>query len=710
MKFRGPKFKVLHGLIAMNAFFIIVSSSIILSSMWINSIKNAQELVASLFTEIQSSVTTKTQNYFAPAEYTNRSTAFMLHRYFDDPINNSEDTAKTFDYYTDILQTHPQFKMIYYSDSSGDLIMLNRMEDNSFSKRFVKNDGSNTSIRWEHANPSYYGSYSNSREPAQTGYDPRKRIWYTLAESAKTTTWTPVYLFATDHLPGFTCAAPLYNTDGELRGVSCIDIAVNELSLFLGSIQPTVGTKIIILDKQNNLVAIQAKTNADLEKLYERRQTRSGVETYSVTSIDAFDDEAEKQLLKQAIQAGSGLHLLKYQGENYQTTISPVSIGNGLELNIGIIIPEDDIIGSVRKNLYNVTIFSIFMLVGILVLSTILSNAIAKPMRILSVEMAKIKVFNLDSEVELNTGLLEILDMRESFESMRSGLQNFKRYVPSDLVAQLINGNIVAGIGGDQRELTMFFSDIAHFTTISENMKPKDLVNDLCVYFELISKTILDNHGTIDKYIGDSVMAFWGAPVKMDDHAQKACASAILIRNNLAALFRQWDNQGKASFHTRIGIHSGEVTVGNMGYNERLNYTVIGDSVNVASRLEGANKIYGTDIMVSEDTHALCKDFFEFRLLDKLAVKGRKEGFAVYELYSVKDDIDKPLRKLFQCYENGLKYYFGRNFKEALKYFNTVLKYRPGDNPSKVMHDRCHAFLKEPPPAGWDGAYVQQIK
>jgi len=288
--------------------------------------------------------------------------------------------------------------------------------------------------------------------------------------------------------------------------------------------------------------------------------------------------------------------------------------------------------------------------------------------------------------------------------------KNFKRYVPADLVVQLINQNIKPDLGGKQQELTVFFSDISKFTSIVEKMEPEKLIQDLCIYFENISKNILANKGTIDKYIGDSVMAFWGAPLPMEDHAQKACLTALTIQNNLRNLFHQWDNIGKVPFRTRIGIHTGSVLVGNLGYKERLNYTVVGDTVNVSSRLETINKIYGTEIIVSENVYKKCCNDFEFRLLDLVSLLGRYEGMKIYELISVKNGIDMNEKKINENYETGLKYYFERNWQQAIKYFDDVVKDRPNDAPALLMSKRCIMYYSNPPPKDWDGVFIQTGK
>jgi len=288
--------------------------------------------------------------------------------------------------------------------------------------------------------------------------------------------------------------------------------------------------------------------------------------------------------------------------------------------------------------------------------------------------------------------------------------KNFMRYVPADLVIQLINKNILADLGGEQQELTVFFSDIAKFTSITEKMEPEKVVQDLCVYFENISRVILANNGTIDKYIGDSVMAFWGAPVHIKDHAKKACHAALAVQENLHSLFSEWESRGKYPFNTRIGIHTGNVLVGNLGYKERLNYTVMGDTVNVSSRLEGINKAYGTEIVVSESVHKSCPDDFEFRHLDRVLVLGRNEAMNIYELIAYKGEIRKNQKKINEYYETGLQYYFIQDWLEALKYFNTVVKYRPKDAPARIMRERCLLYRKNPPPPEWDGVFLQTVK
>jgi len=710
MKKNNPRLRVLHGIIFINTIFVILSGSIILVSMWISSERNARQLVNELRDEIQNTVYAETYRFFNQTMIVNQSITHLLYRNFDDPVNNDTDREQLLSYYREKMRFHPWFKKVFYSDTDGNIVILFRMKDESFSRRYVTNNGKEIFIRWEHECVTSYGSYPNSIEPAETGFDPRRQIWYDMAQKERGIIWAPVSLLTTDNLPGLTNSIPLFDEFGQLTGVSSLDIAVDQLSRFLGTIHPTPGTKLFIVDQNSNLVALQAKEERDFERLFLRSTDSEGNITVNFAKTSDYPDRNTRHLLEKTLTSHDQYNNFRLNKENYMTTRQPITLTGGLDLIICIITPENDILGSIRKNLRNVTIFSIIIIIIIPIVSAFFSQNIAKPMRVLADEMNKIKSLDLDSQVRINTKFSEINDMHESFESMRKGLVNFKRYVPADLVDQLMNENISADIGGQMQELTIFFSDIAKFTSIAEKTEPQQLVLDLHTYFGIISKTILENNGTIDKYIGDAVMAFWGAPAAIEDHADKACNAAINVRNNLHTLSRQWGNQGKFPFHTRIGIHTGDVIVGNMGCNSRLNYTVIGDAVNVSSRLEGINKVYGTEIIVSENTFEQCSDKYEFRLLDRVSLLGRYEGMNAYELITFKDDLNKTTKQIYEYYETGLQEYHHRNWDKAIKYFNTVLKYRPFDAPSKLMRERCMKYLRNPPPEDWNGVYLQDTK
>ncbi|MDR2521246.1 MAG: cache domain-containing protein, partial [Spirochaetaceae bacterium] len=372
------RFRVSAALVFINAFFIIVSAAFILISMWINSEKNLRDLSRTLINEIQQSVSTRTHSYFAVGAEVNKGLSFLLYHFFENPVANERDGQNTFKYYGELMNIYPQFKMLYYSDTQGNLIMLNRMADGSHSRRFVNNTGDYIRTRWEHHNPAYYSHYPNSNEMAESGYDPRRRIWYRIAQEAKELVWTPVYLFATDHLPGFTCAAPVFDNFGNMIGVSSVDIAVNELSRFLAGVQPTPGTRVFILDKENNLVAIQAKKDEDFEKLFEKKIDQYGGLTYNIASLDVYPDDTSRIILKKTLLAPEKYTRITHQGSNYISMISPMSIGNGLDLNIGIIIPENDIIGNMRMNMRIITMFSGAFLVLIVLISGVISRAIAR--------------------------------------------------------------------------------------------------------------------------------------------------------------------------------------------------------------------------------------------------------------------------------------------------------------------------------------------
>jgi class 3 adenylate cyclase len=360
------------------------------------------------------------------------------------------------------------------------------------------------------------------------------------------------------------------------------------------------------------------------------------------------------------------------------------------------------------EDYYFIFILRAFIIISALVilLAIMFSRMISRPMIILENDMAKVQKFDLSSKLNIKSNIKEVNNMKDAIENMKSGLRSFKKFVPADLVAELIKLNREAVLSAEKRVITVSFSDIADFTSISEMLKPEQLVGNLGIYFEGMTKTIMKNKGTIDKYIGDAIMSFWGAPNYQEDHAYLACQSALESQRFLSSIADEWKTKGIPIFKTRIGINTGELIVGNMGYEERLNYTVMGDTVNLASRLEGLNKFYGTRIMISEFTLDTVKDRMETRLLDTVAVKGKKTGVKIYELISEKGNIDKGLMEFLTLYNEGILLYGKQDWPGSAKVFTEALKLRTDDKPSQMLLEKCRKFEKDGTPPDWDGVTV----
>ena len=277
----------------------------------------------------------------------------------------------------------------------------------------------------------------------------------------------------------------------------------------------------------------------------------------------------------------------------------------------------------------------------------------------------------------------------------------FSLYVSSDLVSEIVRNPELLSLGGERREISILFSDIRNFTSISEKTDPEILTKLLNLYFSRMTKEIFKEKGTLDKFIGDAIMAIFGAPLPFEDHAVRACRAALNMIKALEDVREIWKNSG-VELNIGIGINTGIAVVGNLGSEERFDYTAIGDSVNLASRLEGLCKLYGVNVICSEYTVKKAKDEFQWRKLDFVRVKGKKEPIEIYELKEIKT----PQNLL---YEEALELYRKGSFNEALYLFKKALENDPNDYPSKLMYERTLYLLKNPPHQ-WDGVWEIRSK
>ena len=263
---------------------------------------------------------------------------------------------------------------------------------------------------------------------------------------------------------------------------------------------------------------------------------------------------------------------------------------------------------------------------------------------------------------------------------------------------------------GSKMSATMMFSDVAGFTTISEGLTPEKLVLLLNKYLTPMTDIIQDSGGYVDKYEGDAIMAEWGVPFENEKHATLACYASLDQQKKLDEIREELYEEFGYRLTVRIGVNSGDVSAGNMGSNKRFSYTVMGDAVNLAARLEPTNKVYGTDIMIGEKTYDLAKDDIEARLLDKVVVVGKKEAIRVYELLARKGDLSEERQKLVGHYEKGLALHEDRKWDEALDEFKKALEVVPDDKASLVLIDRIEEYKENPPGPEWQGEYVRKSK
>ncbi|MBA3820170.1 MAG: adenylate/guanylate cyclase domain-containing protein, partial [Deltaproteobacteria bacterium] len=275
----------------------------------------------------------------------------------------------------------------------------------------------------------------------------------------------------------------------------------------------------------------------------------------------------------------------------------------------------------------------------------------------------------------------------------------FSQYVSRPVVDRILADPAKARLGGERKELTVLFSDIRGFSNFSEGMPPEELAAFLGEYLTPMTDLVLASGGTLDKYIGDAVMAIWGAPIDMTDHAARACEVALKMQEALVGLNRVWQRTGKPAVAIGIGLNTGVMAVGNMGSTARFEYTVLGDQVNLGSRLEALTKEYGVGILVGEATARAAGDAFGFREIDLVRLKGREQSAPVFELVGRAGKSDPTFARALALYRE-------RSFEEAQALFATLA----GDPAAAVMAARCVELAEAPPPIGWDGVYDQRSK
>jgi adenylate cyclase len=307
------------------------------------------------------------------------------------------------------------------------------------------------------------------------------------------------------------------------------------------------------------------------------------------------------------------------------------------------------------------------------------------------------------SDLQKVSGVLVVMDDISDEKRLKSTMY---RYMTQELADQLIRSGD-AKLGGDRKEVSVLFSDIRSYTTLTESLEAEEVVAMLNEYFESMVDAVFQHKGTLDKYIGDAIMAVFGSPLPLDDHAWMAVQTAIEMRHRLASFNTRRSLDRKPPIYIGIGINSDSVISGNIGSSKRMEFTAIGDGVNLGSRLEGATKYYGCDIILSENTYKHCADRIWTRELDYIRVKGKNKPVGIYELVALKSEkIDSDQQRVIDLFQQGREYYLNRKFRQALNEFATIVEdIDRNDKAANLYMERCHYWMQHNPAEDWDGSW-----
>ncbi len=639
-------------------------------------LENTRALAFELFGQIAHQTADSTSAFLAkapPAAETLRNFAA------DEPSSSSDAIARR---EMGVLRANPSFTWVSYSDTDGRFtgayyprpgqIRVNQSSIADGKTALVERD--------------VIGDvWQEFRRDPDTRYDPRTRPFYTLAAAAKHGVWTPPYVFF-EKVPGITYAVPAIDASG-LRGVYTVDFDLGRLSELARSLHPSA----------HGAVAIVADDGAMLAHPIAPLATADG-------KLAMAKDVADPALRALAA-APRTTRALDVDGTPYLASSVDIRVPDGPAWRVVVYAPESDFTAELDKRVVSSLIVSLIAVVIAVVIAWVLARRVSGPLTSLAEDMSRVGEFRIDDAPPRRSLFREIEMMNRALAKMKGGLRSFGRFVPRDLVRTLLASGREATLSGELRTLTVYFSDIAGFTTLAESMKPDELVKFLGTYFEDTSNIIAEEHGTVDKYLGDGIMAFWGAPEELADHAARACTAALRCHRRVRELVA-----GGTTISARIGIATGEVLVGNIGSPERMNYTVMGDTANLAARLESLNKQYATELMIGEQTYELAKHAIVARALDVVAVKGKQRGVRVYQLLALASDHDATAEAIAADSAIALDAYLAREFATAIVAWDRVLLRLPDDRAANQLRARAVAFRDAPPGPEWAGVTVATEK
>jgi adenylate cyclase len=548
-----------------------------------------------------------------------------------------------------------------------------------------------TAYEWQHIEPvngvRMQTTYYFNKEMTQLGsetfvqekYDPRTRPWYIGPKEATRFFWTDVYTFYDTGDQGIAACHPLYDPEGRFIGALAADLSFELLSLFFSKHPVGKTGRACVLKPDGEIIVPN-------QKFLPLSPIPKGAVAAAFRNYTAPGSKEG---------AGGKPFLITHEGVRYLALVERFPIQTGAPWLIALLVPWNDFFAETEKTQQEalLIIAAISLLAAAIV--AFFAKKLSDPLVVLSRSVDQVRELNFTDVEPIHTNIEEIANMDSSVSSMRTALTSFTRYVPKEIVKQLIAQNRPITLGGEKQNVTILFSDIEGFTPIIEELPPETFMPLLAAYFDGLSKLLIAGKGTIDKYIGDSIMAFWGAPLPLDNHPVHAAEAVLQCHAFVQRFNAERQRKKEPLFRTRFGLNTGSAIVGNIGTPERMNYTLMGDAVNAAARLQTINKLYHTSILISASVHAALPPQFISRPIDIAEVKGKKEKIPIYELLAKQDGPkeiapSKTQLALAEQFTSAYTAFHTGDLPRAEQLFFALKKEFPNDYPTELYCERLN--------------------
>lgn len=529
-------------------------------------------------------------------------------------------------------------------------------------------------------------------------FDPRRRGWYVDARAQpERIARGPPYLFATTAQAGLTMSKAF---DGGAVGV---DVTLDRLMTYVRSVRSNENQRFVAFDDQSRLLA-----HFDPDQMFKIKMENESQVIEVATTADLRDAVVHEAVQVFASKGPYELERLDVEGSEYLATVVQQVARDGGIFNVLYAAPMSDFVGPLAHAAARSVLAALLVFVLALPAIIYFAHSISKPLRKLSEEAELIQSFQLSEPIKLKSRVREVNKLIRSMSGMKGAIREVSKFVPKAVVRDLLESESSLEVGGATRRVSILFSDIRDFTQFAGEMPAEKLMTKLSEYFEELASLIIREGGTVDKFIGDAVFAFWNAPQPVERHEHAACATALKCRVALQRLNERWAGQGLTPWHTRFGVHVGDAVLGNVGSSDRIDYTAIGDTVNLSSRLEGLNKHYGTGILASGDIADVCSDQFLFRRIDRSQPKGAAKPLDVFELLGMHEGpeelrITPEMVRLVEDWNRVYEVYARKDWLGTLDELQAFAADHPEDVVAGIYLSRVIGFVLEPPPDDWEG-------